>query len=53
MNTTSNATQNRQKTQKAQNHKLLVFSKESLESADLHKPALSILTGKKHPKIKL
>ena len=29
------------------------FSKESLESADLHKPALRILTERKHPKIKL
>ena len=41
MKITWNATKNRQKRQKAQNDKKLVFSKESVENADLHKPVLN------------
>ena len=38
MKVTPNSTQSKQKTQKAQKDKKLVFPKESAENADLYKP---------------
>ena len=46
MKITSNSTQNRQKTQKAQNDKKTSFPKESVENADLHKPVLNKIKTK-------
>ena len=41
MNITSNSTQNRQKTQKAQRDKKTSFPKELVENADLYKTVLN------------
>ena len=46
MKITSRSTQNRQKTQKAQNDKKASFSKKSVENADLHEPVLSKIKTK-------
>ena len=45
---TSNLTQNRQKTQKAQKDQKISFKKEQLENADFYKPELNkiIITHK-------